>query len=332
MIRTVFLLSGLAFALLASVSPAIDAREPIERRDTNGTEPVVVDDPAFPAPVPKKPVQLYTGTFYAPPTDFNGVDLGLVRVNLRGRARIPIDDTINFQVLADFRANLYDADSHAALFADCADCPTPDELYSGALAAQVGVLLNRDRHLFRAGERWAALGSLYGRARWEPGAFEQSLTPGLLLGIGYQLPGSLSIALAGRVEESLDGDGVRLKPSGNLRWDFAPQWRLRNRGLGLQLEYEPTDRIEVFVAGFRMVDRYLLEDRRGLTSAPTFRDRQVLVGGGLTYEISRTVELTGEAGAIVDRRLSVDTRDDGRLDSTDGDLSPYVAIRAEIRP
>jgi hypothetical protein len=135
-----------------------------------------------------------------------------------------------------------------------------------------------------------------------------------------------------RVERALDGDGVKVAPSGYLRWYITPKLKLRNRGLGLELEYRPTHRVEVFVAGFQSSDRFRLDDRPGLSAAPTFSDRQVAVGGGLVFKIAHAFRVTFETGAIVDRRVYLNTRDDGRIDSTGGDASPYFALRAEIRP
>ena len=64
----------------------------------------------------------------------------------------------------------------------------------------------------------------------------------------------------------------------------------------------------------------------------TFRDRQVSVGGGVVFKIYDTLRVAAEAGAIVDRQVSINARDQGRIDSADGDVSPYLSIRAEVRP
>ncbi len=316
----------------ARAAPARGEEKPIEPAVADGVEPVLVDEPAFPAPLPKDRLRIWTGSYFAPPADFGDVDLGLTRTELRFRGRLPINGKASVQVTGDFRASLYDEDGSGALFADCADCPSPGSLYSALLAVQGGYLLNRDWHLFRDDEQWAIVGALYGRARWEPGAFEESLTPGLSLGIGYQLPLKLRVAVTARVERALDGDGVKVAPSGYLRWYITPKVRLRNRGLGLELEYRPTSRVEVFVTGFQSSDRFRLDDRPGLSAAPTFSDRQVAVGGGLVFKVAHAFRVSFETGAIVDRRVYVNTRDDGRVDSTDGDISPYFSLRAEIRP
>ncbi len=314
----------------ASVAPAKDPeREP---SIANDVEPVVVDEPAFPEPLPHDPVRVWVGSYVAPAADFGGVDLGLVRPELRLRARMPVDDVLSLQLTADFRTSSYDTDGNGTLFPDYVDYPSPDDLYAASLGVQCGYLLSRHWSLFRDDEEWALLGALYGSARWEPGAFDESLTPGLSLGIGYKLAENLRIAVAVRVERALDGDGVEVGPSGYLRWDFAPRLRLSNRGLGLQLEYRPAGRWEIFVTGFRSSDQFRLDGTPGGPSGTTFRDQQVLTGGGVVVKIHHAFRLAAEAGAIVDRQVSVDARDEGRLDSADGDVSPYFMLRAEVRP
>jgi hypothetical protein len=242
-----------------------------------------------------------------------------------------VSETVSAALTADFRVSHYDVDGSAPLYEDCVDCPEPGELYAASLVAQGGYLLNRGWSLFRDDEQWALLGGAYVSARWEPGAFEESLSPGVSLGLGYQIPNTLRIALAARVERSLDGDGVNVGPSGYLRWDFAPGFRLRNRGLGLQLEYRPSSRWEMFVAAFRASDRFRMDDRGGVPSGLTFHDQQVSVGGGLMFKLHHSVRLTAEAGAIVDRKIGIDSRDDS-IDSVDGDVSPYFEARFEFRP
>lgn len=325
---------GVAFALLVTLAlpkPAAAEGQTPEPSVANGVEPVAIDEPAFPAPLPKDRVRVWSGAYFAPPTDVGDADLGLIRSELRVRARIPINGVASVQVTGDFRVSSYDTDG-GPLFRDCADCPSPGELYSALLAVQGGYLLNRRWHLFRDDEQWALVGALYGRARWEPGAFDDALTPGLSYGIGYQLPRRLRIAVTGRVERALDGDGVKIAPGGYLRWDITPKTRVRTRGLGLQLEHRPTTRYEIFATAFQSSDRFRLDNRPGLSSAPTFSDRQVAVGGGLVFKVAREFRVTFETGAIVDRRVAVYTRDDDRLDSSGGDISPYFALRGEFRP
>jgi hypothetical protein len=332
--RQIALTIGAAAVVLASCAAAsARAEEKAGNASiTNGVEPVILDEPAFPSVGIHDLVHVWTGSFFAPAADFGAVDVDLYQPELRLRMRLPIDDVVSLQVTGDFHASLYNADGSGTLFKDCPDCPLPDSLYAAGIGAQGGYTFNRDRHVFRAGERWAVLGAIYARARWEPGAFNDSITPGGSIGLGYELPGRFRIALAAQIERALDGDGVQVSPSGYLRWDITPQLCLRNRGVGLELEYRIGRRVELFATAFKSGDRFLLDDRPGLQSSPTLRDSQVLVGGGLALKIAHTLRLSVESGAIVDRSLAVDTANDGRLDTVDSNVSPYVTLRIELRP
>jgi hypothetical protein len=328
--RCLSMIAASASFFLATAACAAEQKRTPSVAD--GVEQVAIDEPAFPNGKISDTFRIWTGSYFVPPTDFGGVDLGLARPELRVRLRLPVSQDFSVQLSGEFRASFYDTDGQGPLFADCPDCPSPDEFYSTMLAVQTGYLLNRERYLLRAGEQWALLSGVYARARFEQGAFDESVTPGFSFGIGYQIPSLFRIALGARVERSLDGDGVKIGPSGYLRWEPLPKWRLRTRALGLQLEYRALKRLELFLTGYQSSDRFRLDNRPDVGSGSTFRDRQAVVGGGLVVKILRELRMTLEAGAVVDRRISVDTRDDGTLDSVDGDTAPYFAFRFEIRP
>jgi hypothetical protein len=293
--------------------------------------PVIVDEPAFPGVVPRQPVRVWGGVFVAPEARFEDSRVTLVRPELRGRATFPFSAFASLQVTADFSASAYDIKGPDALLPDCAECPQQDDLYSAALGTQGGYRLNDKRHLLFGDEQWALLGALFVQARWEPGAFSNSVTPGLSFSLGYQLPLRLRLSLGARVERALDGDGVSVGPTAYVRCDILPKVRLKSRGLGGQLEYQPNKRFDFFVTGFRESDSFRLDDDPGLPSGATFKDRQALVGGGVVLTVIRALKLAVELGAIVDRRVSLSTRADGRIDSRDVDPSPYFALRAEGR-
>lgn len=291
----------------------------------------MVETSAFPEPLPAKPLRVWVGSYFAPSADFGGVDVSLARPDVGFRVRVPIDKLLRIDLTGDFSSSVYDTTGHGSVFTNCPNCPLPDEAYSASFAAEAGYGFNREVHLFRADERWVLLGGVSVNANWESGAFEESITPGGTLGCGYELPAKLRLGLGVNVERALEGDGVDVGPSFYLRWDVTPRVRLRDRGLGLRIEYRPSDRFEVFAAGYQSNDRFRLEDRPGLSAGATFRDRQVLVGGGVAIKLSRAFRISAETGAIVDRNLAVETRDDGKLEGADGDVSPYLSLRLEIR-
>lgn len=327
--------AAIAIASLVGILTADPCCASEKARDpsvANGVEPVILDEPAFPEAMIHDHVRMWVGSFFAPGADFGAKTVNLYRPELRLRLRLPVDDVVSLQVTGDFRGSLYDSYGHGPLFGDCPDCPLPNDLYMAGLGTQGGYVLNHGWHLFRDDEQWAVLGALFVRARWEPGAFGDSITPGGSIGLGYELSHHFRIALAARIERALDGNGVKVAPSGFLRWDITPTLRLRDRDVGFQLEYRPTSHLELFLTGYESSDHYLLDDRPGLTSSPTFKDAQVLVGGGLVFKLAHALRFSLETGAIVDRDLSVKNADSGELGSTNSDVSPYVTFRFEFRP
>jgi hypothetical protein len=299
----------------------------------NGTDPSVIDEPAFPGERLRDGVRIWTGSYFVPSTDFGQADLGLARPELRVRLRVPVNGVASLQLTGEFKPSFYDTSGSGRLFEDCADCPSPGDLYSTAVALKGGLLLNKNRHFLLEDEQWALLSGVYVRARFEPGAFEESVSPGFSLGFGYRIPGRLRVAIGGRIERALDGDGVKIGPTAYFRWDPAPKWRLRMRGTGLQLEYRILPRLELFATGFRSSNRFRMDDRANIGSGATFGDRQTVVGGGFVVKILRELRFTAESGAVVDRRVSFKTRSDGTLDSNKaGETMPYFSFRFEIRP
>jgi hypothetical protein len=318
------------FALLLGVVSSLAGATPA-RAEGPATAPA--NSMVFPGSI-RDAFRLRLTTFVAPSASFDeGGDLTLVRPQLRLRVRAPLGTRATAQLAASFATSFYDLEGDdAPFFEDCAACTVPDELYAATLALELGFLLNESRHVFRAGERWAVLVGGMGRARWESGAFDDSMTGQGSLAIGYELPARLRLALGARVENSIEDGDLSVGPVIELRWDVNQWVRLRTRDVGLQLELRPTDAWKLFLAGYRESDRFRLDSRAGAPSDLSFRDRQVLVGVGAEWRKWRWLRIAAEAGAIVSRSVAVSTEDDGKLDSVGGDPSAYFELRLELRP
>lgn len=297
-----------------------------------GEESGEIEEPTFPRVVGSEALRFWLESRFLPSDDVGRADLSLVKPGARMRFRAPLGTRLSVQLTAGYAASLYDVDGAPQLFSGCPECPDPNDFHATSVGAQAALLLNQDWHLFRDDESWALLAEGFGRARWEPGAFQDSLTGGGALGFGYELPDRLRIALAVRVESRLDGSGVAVSPTGVFRWDITPDLRLRNRGLGLQLEYRGLHHIEFYASGFRASDQFRLKSRSDLPGDAIFRDRQWLVGAGVELKLVHWLRLLVEAGASVDRQISLRARGEGSLDSLSGDPSPYTELRLEIRP
>jgi hypothetical protein len=201
-------------------------------------------------------------------------------------------------------------------------------LQEGSVVVVGGYLLNASRYLLRAGERWAMIAGVLGRARWQKGALDDAATGGASLGLGYEIPGRLRIGIGARAEDKLDG-GVSVSPEGHFRWDITDHWRLRDRALGLHLEYRPGGPLEYFIEAYRTSDSFLLDSET--PSDLTFEDKRVITAIGAEWKVHHRLRLRGEAGAVVDRQLRYES-DGDRLDTISGDPSAYIGLRVELRP
>lgn len=297
----------------------------------SGAEAVGLDDFLFPG-LPQGLLRLELGSEIAPAADAGGSEVAVAIPGARLRLQAPVGSRASAQVFAAFSSHLYEVRDESDLFADCEACPAPDDFYSTSLGAQGALLLNRASYLFRDGERWALVAEGFWKARWEEGAFERSQTVGTVVGLGYDLPARLRLALGAQINVSFDGRSVSVQPTGAFRWDITPVLRLHNRGFGAELEFRAFRRLELFAAGYRHSDSFELRSRAGLPSGPGFSDRRWQVGAGFEWRLWRWLRLRAEAGAIVDRRLEVSADGEGSLDSTDVDPSPYLDLRLELRP
>jgi len=292
-------------------------------RDTAVLE-TTANEPIFPGPLPKELVRLSLETYFAPSADLGSADIDLIRPELRLRARLPF--LANLQVAGSFSTSRYDVHGPASIFARCPSCPVPSDLHALSVGLQGGYLINSSGgYLLRPGEEWAVLAAAIGRARWQAGAFDDSLTGGGSAGVGYRLPGRIRLALGVDVESSLGG-GVSVAPMFALRWDITDELRLRSRGLGLELEYWFAERYAMFATGFRSGDQFRLD----APSKLLWNDRQLAIGGGFEWKPWVSLRMAVEAGAIVSRKISVSDEDE-TLDSVHADPSPYIEVRVEIR-
>ena len=330
---------GIAALLLASPGARRSAAQPAEGGGpTRGGSEGALDDFVVPG-LPKGLLRLEVGTGYAPSADAGGAEVEVITPAARLRVQAPLGERAGARAFIGFGTPLYDVQDSADLFSDCTDgdgdpleCPAPDEFYAASFGLQLAYLLNPNSFVFFDGERWAAIGEGFVRGRWERGAFDRSLKVGTIAGVGYELAHHLRVAVGAQIDVAVDGGDVSVEPTGAFRWDITPTLRLANRGFGLQLELREFRPFEFFAAGYRGSDSYRLHDRNGLPSGAEFEDRRWQVGGGVEWKLARWLRLRTEAGAIVDRRLSIHADGEGTLSDEDVDPSPYLDVRLEIRP
>lgn len=205
------------------------------------------------------------------------------------------------------------------------------DVYRTRIGLQGAIRLNEDGASWIAeDETWALLTSLVAQSRFESGAFGDAIQIGTGLALGYEIDDTLRLALGLTVGVAPDSGDVELGPLATFRWNVTDRVTLRDRGLGLQLEYRFSPQLELFVSGFRESDSYRLDDRAGLELS--FRDRQILIGGGFEWKLNRYLRLNTELGAVTSRQVRVTDDDLGTLVSETGDPGLYIDVRVELRP
>jgi hypothetical protein len=299
-------------------------------RTPRGESPEL-DEAVFPG-LARGRLRIQLGAGFGSETEAGDSDVSFATPGIRIALQEPIGALASTELFAAFAASEYDVNHARELFASCGACPVPDEFYSASLGAQGGIQLNPNWSLLRADERWALLAELSGSAHWEDGAFERSLGGGGVLALGYEIPKRLRLALGAKIEVSADGGEVSIDPTGAFRFDVTPWLRLRNRGFGLELSLRAARRLDLFLTGHRGGSSFRLRSREGLPSGAEFSDQRWQIGTGFEWGPRRWLRILFEAGAMVDREISIEADDaDGSLASRDVDASPYFDLRFELR-
>lgn len=277
-------------------------------------------------------------TLVAPEASLGSGDVTLVRPELSARATWPVNDDVILRITTRVSESRYRF--HGDVWGSPALLPgvgiDPDiafgnlDLHAAQLGLEGAYSLSRTTHWLAEHEEWAAVSAIYANSRWEDDDFHSGVGVGGAIGIGYEIPESLRLALGVSVRTPLDHQDVDVGPLLLLRWRPTDRFTLRTRELGLQAELVLTPVFEVYLAGFRSTDRFRLNDRSPLGDL-SFRDRRIQVGLGLEWKLSNWLRIALEGGSIVDRRIRVSEEDLGTLLSRRGDPSGYFELRVELR-
>jgi len=315
-------------------------------------ESTFLSEPPFPGMEITDAFRIQLETFAVPDASLGQGHVTLVRPEVGGSATWPVSERLVLRLsgaLANSRYRFRGDPWSPAVESGLGDAL---DLYAGRLALEGAWLLEGAGPWIADGEIWSVIGTLYGGSRWEDGAFGPGLGAGGALGVGYEIPGRLRLALGVSLRTSIEEGGLDPGPLVSLRWDVTDRLTLRNRQLGLQLDVDVTPAFELYVAGFRASDRFRLKDRGGslaglgfegpvpgtgrdASQVPlgdlTFRDRQVRVGAGVDWVLANWLHLELEVGGIAHRRLRLTDEDLGTLASRSVDPSVYFDVRLEVR-
>jgi hypothetical protein len=288
-------------------------------------DPSNIESPIFPEVRYRDAVRLRLQTHFVPGADFGTYKADLYQPSLRARFTFPVSDRSVLQLTARGTLSHYNLSGSA----DPLGLGRPDlgELGTVSLVLQGAYRINESEYLFVDGEKWSLLANVFARSRWESRAFSDALTYGGSLAMGYQ-SASWRLALGLNLESPLTGSGVDVGFVGTLRWDPTDRLTIRNRGRGIQFEYQIVRGFEIFGAGYLAGQRYLLDAPGNIT----LRDSQTLVGAGFEWRISRHFRLNLEAGVVASHEIKVRADGGPTLSSKHADPGGYADLRIEIRP
>jgi hypothetical protein len=336
---------GAAAAIASAEEAEAEATPPREPSTVEGNvagDSTLLDAPPFPGPDVSEAFRIQAETFAAPDASIGSGHVSVVRPELGLRATWPVSDRLVLRMLTRVAESPYrfrgDVWGSTVLF-PFAPSLTADQLigerldlHAARLALEGAYRLSDDTNWFADGEQWAVIGATNVGSRWEDGSFHSGLSAGGALGVGYEIPNLLRVALGASLQTSLEKAELDPGPFFSLRWRPIDRVTVRTRELGLQVEVDLSPSYEFYLTGFRSSDSYRLRDRFGPLGDLSFRDRQVRLGVGFDWSLVKWLSIDLEAGAIVDRRLRVHEEDLGTLLSRRVDPSAYFEVRLEVRP
>jgi len=314
-------------ALGAALSASGQTSESVAR-EAAGDESTYVETPLFPGVELARGLRLQLRSRFLPDADLDPGRVDRVSPELDARIHVPLGERALGRINGRIGTSRYEF-SGGTPFRALLD---PLDLYEARLSFDGAYQLNgEDESWLVEGESWSLLGLLSLNSDWEGGRFDAGLGGNLGLGLGYRIPDRFRIALGAVLRSDLDQGGVGVTPYGSFRWSITKSLTLRDRGLGLLLQYRLSRRLELFVSAFRSTDSWRLKNRLGADDL-SFRDRQLQAGAGVEWRITKYLRLNVEAGGIADRKLRVHSDDLGTLVSQSAGPTPYLDFRLELRP
>jgi hypothetical protein len=188
----------------------------------------------------------------------------------------------------------------------------------------------------KLGERFTLGADGYLATKLELGAeLGDALKGGGAFTLAYRRSDSLSLAFGVKLASRFDRSGVFAWPVLRIEWQISPRLELELRSTDLRLVYAFSDRVDLFVYGRRVTDRYRLERR---TSGPLSEEPGTIgvgdanVGIGVLWGPTERWRVAGSAGVVLWERVSVADSSDDRLDEREiQGAAPAVTLRVQRR-
>ena len=322
------------------VAESVELEVPGTVEETPGPGEGIADDSthlealAFPELRYRDGLRLNFQSRFYPDADVGDGHVSLYQPDLRVRMNIPVSRRAIVRLSAKTGMSSYQFRGGPIFVNGGTDLVGKSiDLYRSRVTLQGAMRLNDEGGWWLdESETWALLATVGADSSWESGAFHDALRVGSGLAVGYEIDDKLRLAVGAIVGLTPDSGDVQVGPLATIRWNVTDRITLRDRSLGLQLEYQWSPRLEVFVSGFRNSDSFLLDDITGYGDEVSLRDRQWLVGTGFEWKLGRYLRLNAELGGVVRRRIRISDADLGTLASESASPGAYFDVRLEVRP
>jgi hypothetical protein len=263
-----------------------------------------------------------------PSANFGSSEVGRWTPEARFRVRFPITEDSVGRVTARFRSARYNWGGGNLFGSSTLQKGLPNDFYGAAIELHAAHAADFVPKLFIDGEVWSLVAGAWWRSRWAPGAFDEGMTGGGLVGISYALTDRLRIVLGVGVESRIGRSGVRFRPTGSLHWKISERWKIRTRGLGAQIDYAIIRPVSFFATAHRFWDNFALDQTTAKGQTVVFRDRpEALVGGGFKWQITKRLRLIAEGGVVIGRKLNARVDGENILSSMRADPHGYFDLR-----
>lgn len=313
---------SLLLAACALTAPALSAEEPdgeLADFDPPVVQPSAVD------------LRLSAGERFVSSADFGAFETRSNQPGGRLRIDLPVARNAAVRLVAAGHALLYDVDGSTSGF-------LPGDGFDDFFAWEVGLrgayLLDESKTLFFDNERWGVVVQAGADAAWEDGsAMGRGVRGSGSIALGYRLGDRLELIAGLALRSRLAGGGLKLRPLVEFDWQIDDAWRLRSRGLGLELERMLTDELTVFASARLESARYRLADRGGSVGRGMFRVRQLPAGLGFRWRISPCWRVRLMAGAVAYHQLRIEDDDRDTLESeTASGPQAFVSLQLDFSP
>ena len=167
-------------------------------------------------------------------------------------------------------------------------------------------------------------------------SMSESQTWGMLAGASYRITDSLSIGPGIGVFSQLE-DKTNIFPILIIDWRITPNLSLETgrgfaatQGPGLQLRWDISDKWTLAAGGRYEKNRFRL-DKQGIAQNGIGEDKSIPLFATAQYKISPRSSISGLVGMDVDGSLRLENEDGDRIDKSDYDTAPLLALIFKLR-